>query len=706
MTYTDFKKKYNISLNEQQDAAVQAVTGPTLLLAVPGSGKTTVLIARIGYMIYGCGIRPEEILVVTYTKAATADMKKRFVKVFGEEYADRLTFCTINSLADKILTYFSRITGKSRFGVADKEGAAIIKEAFRYINHGFATENDIKNIQTAITYVKNMRYTKAEIDKYETEVENFPDIYEAYNNGLRNNQMIDYDDQMVYALRILEKYPDVLEHFRKRYKYFCVDEAQDTSKIQHDIIGLLAAQTENLFMVGDEDQSIYGFRAAYPAALIGFEKAHKNAKVLLMESNYRSRAEIVRAADKLIQYNRNRHEKHVKETKSAGNEVKQINVVSRKDQYGYLAAEIEKSNKEIAVLYRNTESVIPLIDIFDRKGIPYNIKQGEVSFFTHPIVSDIVDFIQFAENPCDVDIFMRIYYKLGAGISKTMAQAACYSCKGDTPLLKWIIRQEAASKYTKQECSMQIKNFDSLKDASGSRAMGIILNLIGYSEQIREKKMDSGKVNVMKIIGEQAERATLIPKRLDELKDLLLAGSDKKANVILSTIHSSKGLEYDTVYMLDMCDGILPGCEEPKRNATPAEKDAYEEERRLFYVGMTRAKESLNIFTFQKDTMSPFSKVVFGTPEKASKTELHKHSAGLKPSLFRQSVVSEVSESEVQELMAKCVEGVRIRHEKYGSGIIVRRDGKKADVNFELYGSVKTLHLPIVLQTKMVALEQ
>lgn len=265
MNFTEFVRNYHIQLNEQQMQAVQATEGPVLLLAVPGSGKTTVLVSRLGYMIYCLGITPESILTVTYTVAATNDMRRRFAGMFGEADAERLEFRTLNGISQKVLQYFAYRTGKTPFQVADKEASAAVKQSFLEVTGKYATENDIKETQLDITYAKNMRLTPEKIRDMDTDVEKFPEIFRTYNAKLRQMQMIDYDDQMIYALRILEQYPEVLAHFREQYRYFCVDEAQDTSKIQHDMIDLLAAQSRNLFMVGDEDQSIYGFPGSLPA---------------------------------------------------------------------------------------------------------------------------------------------------------------------------------------------------------------------------------------------------------------------------------------------------------------------------------------------------------------------------------------------------------------------------------------------------------
>lgn len=194
--------------------AVQATEGPVLLLAVPGSGKTTVLVSRLGYMIYCLGITPESILTVTYTVAATNDMRRRFAGMFGEADAERLEFRTINGISQKVLQYFAYRTGKTPFQVADKEASAAVKQSFLEVTGKYATENDIKETQLDITYAKNMRLTPEKIRDMDTDVEKFPEIFRTYNAKLRQMQMIDYDDQMIYALRILEQYPEVLAHFR------------------------------------------------------------------------------------------------------------------------------------------------------------------------------------------------------------------------------------------------------------------------------------------------------------------------------------------------------------------------------------------------------------------------------------------------------------------------------------------------------------
>ena len=339
MTWTEFTSRFPIQLNQQQESAVQSVEGPVLLLAVPGSGKTTVLVTRLGYMIFCKGIAPERILTVTYTVAATKDMAERFANRFGSEMAGRLEFRTINGICARVIQYCSWKSGRTAFSLLtdEKRIAAMLAGIYQRIEHSYPTESDLQNVRTLITFIKNRMLGEEEIRALEKDAEiQLLRIYKAYNAELREHQLMDYDDQMVYAYTMLQRFPWLLEHFQEQYPYICVDEAQDTSKIQHAIIALLASRTENLFMVGDEDQSIYGFRAAYPDALLEFEQHHPGARVLLMEENFRSDASIVRAADRFIQKNTLRHEKHMQPARPQQREIREIPLANRKAQYSYL----------------------------------------------------------------------------------------------------------------------------------------------------------------------------------------------------------------------------------------------------------------------------------------------------------------------------------------------------------------------------------
>ena len=677
MTFEELLVEHGIKLNEQQRKAVLTVEGPVLLLAVPGSGKTTVLVTRLGYMIYGRGIRPEEILTLTYTISATKDMSARFRTLFGDEMADRLEFRTINGICARIIYQYSKAVGKKPFELItdEKNVLRILGDIYRQVEGGFATESDLRSITTTITYIKNMMLSAKDIQKLEENSEyKISEIYKEYCNTLRAQGLMDYDDQMIYAYNILRKSPEMLEQIQKQYPYICVDEAQDTSRIQHAIIALLARRTENLFMVGDEDQSIYGFRAAYPEALLQFEENHPGAQILVMEENFRSNARIVKAADRFIQQNTFRHKKHMRATREAASDVQVIEVATRATQYSHLAKVASDCNEQTAVLYRDNESALPLIDRLERQGIPYTIRSAELSFFSHRIVTDIRNVIHFAYHPQDTEAFLQIYYKIGTYLNKQTAIKACeYSTREGIPVLEAAIRFCHLPGGTEKSCKAMITHLANLKNERADIAVNRIVSFMGYGEYLERMNMKDKKVFILRAIGRQQENPQALLERLDELEAIIREKkTDRNCKFFLSTIHSSKGLEYDRVYLLDISDGIFP--------ETLAEDRAqYEEERRLFYVGATRAKEELAIFKFPgKATF--LTELTGWEPEKKApgKKEIINPKSMLNSFLTKKSI----SEKELKEYRSRLSEGLRVLHKSYGQGTIIKVDEQTAWIRF------------------------
>lgn len=625
MEWQEFERKFPQKLNEQQKEAVQSVEGPVLLLAVPGSGKTTVLVTRLGYMIYAKGIAPEKILTVTYTVAATEDMAARFASLFGTDMADRLTFKTINGICAGIIHTYGRKTGRTPFALLNDEKviADTLAKIYQKTERTYATESDLQTVRTLITYIKNSMLTDAEIREMDKTTDmKISAIYKEYNTWLREQKLMDYDDQMVYAYTMLQRFPELLRLYQDKFPYLCVDEAQDTSKIQHAIIALLASKTENLFMVGDEDQSIYGFRAAYPEALLSFEKNHPGAKVLLMEENFRSGAGIVKAADTFIQKNTLRHKKHMRAIKDGEEVVKEIAVKTRDDQYRYLAAVAENcaaaradrvggrsdnrtadASHTVAVLYRDHECALPLIDLLERKEIPYRMRNAEISFFTHRTVLDVLNIMKLAMHPKDAETFLQVYYKINTYIRKEDAlQIARISETQDISVWNAAVRYHGLSDYTMSSVQNTRMHMQQLLTERGDKAVKRILYYMGYQEYLERCGLKADKIEILRILGSREDSMAGLLQRLRELQDILTRKeTDYSCNFILSTIHASKGLEYDTVYLMDVTDGILPAqmLKNPEK-ASGEERENYEEERRLFYVGATRAKSELYVFTTGK----------------------------------------------------------------------------------------------------------
>ena len=617
LTLDEFIKEFHIMLNDQQLAAVQAIEEPTLLLAVPGSGKTTVLVTRIGYMVYCKGIAPEEILVVTYNVAAKSDMQRRCKKMFGEDLSMRVEFRTINGICAKAIAMYSRMVGKQAFELLSDEGekARILAGIYQRIEHGFPSENDLSDLATRITYIKNRMLSKEEIARLNAECDyDLAKIYEAYRREMRARSLMDFDDQLVYAYTMFRSAPALLDAFWDRYSYIMVDEAQDTSKIQHAIIELLAGREHHLFMVGDEDQSIYGFRAAYPEALLSFEDRYPGARVLLMETNYRSDAGIVAAADAFIRQNSLRHEKHMRPWHQEAGTIRTIDIARRKGQYGYLLKVarnlMEKDaedQKTTAVLYRDNESALPLIDLLEKQEIPYRIKNAEISFFSHRIVNDIRNIILFAADTTNTELFLQIYYKLQFFIKKADAEAICAQAKREEiSVFDAALSYYGEGDWTAGKVKAMRTHMANMMREPADKALFRILNPMGYLDYVERSGLKNTKTEILQMLA-QGERSPLaLVERLDALAEILRnKEDDKEAKLVLSTIHSSKGLEYDTVYLLDVADGIFPETVLTSyRSADKEEIAAYEEERRLFYVGVTRAKE--NLILFHAKTKSTF----------------------------------------------------------------------------------------------------
>ena len=659
MDWNEFVNTFPIQLNQQQQEAVQSTEGAVLLLAVPGSGKTTVLVTRLGYMIYCRNIHPESILTVTYTVVATKDMSKRFADRFGEEMAEKLEFRTINGICAKIIQYYGRKIGKTPFELVkeEKNTTGMLVKICQEHGMGYPTESDLKNVRTMITYIKNMLLNDKEIQKLEEESDiRIRGIYQAYCSQMREKKWMDYDDQMLYAYKMLRMDSRLLEHFQNLYPYICVDEAQDTSKIQHAIIALLAAKSENLFMVGDEDQSIYGFRAAYPEALLDFEKDHPGARVLLMEENFRSNAKIVSAADKFIQKNTMRHEKHMKAAREAGADIRKISLKSRKAQYVYLMKIAQECSTETAVLYRDNECAIPLIDLLERKHIPYRMRNAELSFFTHRTVLDIQNIIRFAMNPKDTELFMQIYYRLKLFFRKEDAlNYTNISKEKDIPVWDAILQYGNLEEYQQNYVRSLRRQMKKLLDMTGDKAVDQILVYMGYQDYLKKMGMNANKLEIVKMIGSREDSPEKLLERLKELERIIREKKEEReGRFILSTMHASKGLEYDTVYLLDVVDGILPEKVLTSMNtASKEEIGAYEEERRLFYVGVTRAKNQLNIF------------------------------ATGKPSRFCNELLEKnISAESYQKLSDELGEGVIVKHRKFGKGVVTEIEGEHIRIRF------------------------
>ena len=661
MSWEDFQERYVPFLNEQQRRAVRAGEGYVLLLAVPGSGKTTVLVARLGFLLLCRGIPVEELLTMTYTVSAARDMRWRFRELFGAEAPGELEFRTINGVAARIIRRYEQRLGRRAFALAEdeRELAALVGELGRKVTGSYLAESDIKALRTAITYAKNSCCGEERLEELEKGLRGFRAVYEEYDRVLRRRGQMDYDDQLIYAYRILCAYPEILEELQEQYRYFCVDEAQDTSFIQHQILELLARRSGNLFLVGDEDQSIYGFRAACPAYLMEFEGRHPGAEILLMEQNYRSAAPIVAAADRFIRSNRGRRDKHMRPARTGGAAVTARWVFDRKEQYEVLLPLARGVPENTAVLYRDNDSALPLIDRLEREGLPYRCRQMDGSFFSHRIVRDIAGIIRLARRPDDRELFLELYYKFSAGISRAAAEGAAAAGRPGEPLLAVAAAQPGVSEFTRRQCRGLLTHMAHLLEERGDKAVYRIVHFMGYGDFLESRGLDGGKAAILEALGSRESGPERLLERLEELEELLRrrpGGGEE--GLILSTIHSSKGLEYDRVFLLDVVDGVLPRGQEGEE---------LEEERRLFYVGMTRAREELTVFRFRAGGLaSSFSAALFAPARQPGR--------GVRAPALCPAAAAARGED--------FFPGARVRHRSMGEGVVTARQGDVLTIDF------------------------
>lgn len=612
--YRQFCGRYGISLNAQQEQAVQAVEGANLLLAVPGSGKTTVLVARLGYMILCKNINPDNILAMTFSKQAAKDMRSRFAKVFGAQLEKRVEFHTIHSVANQIVKRYAQLARKTPPKLLEDNKKLIVDILKDHLEE-FPTDNDIAEAQAVITYIKNMSLRAEEIPEQEFAIDKMEEVFAKYKEVLNTQRLMDFDDQVVFAVQLLKALPQLLAEYQQRYTYICVDEAQDTSKAQHELLRLLVGDRGNIFMVGDEDQSIYRFRGAFPQALIDFKETYPTPYILWMETNYRSTPEIVNIASKFIARNQNRYPKNMVAHRPSGDVVQRIDVASRKKQYATIMEIAKKNPADTAVIYRDNDSAIPLIDQFSKNNIPYRCPKKEFRFFTNKIVLDVVAFMKLQQNPRDVEAFQRICYKSDFYLDKKTVEYACnnVSRRGVT-FLETL--KEQAKRFDKID--RQVRNFeDYVRKTANMGALEFLryLDANGYGSYMEKNHLDHNKFELLLALADNNPSIPDFLVRLEQLRELTADNAkDAKTGIILTTAHSSKGLEYDTVYLMDVYDGQFPGSHVTEVLGRKHNMDLIQEERRLFYVAMTRAKNHLNVFAI-KGRPSSFVDEILPPPE-------------------------------------------------------------------------------------------
>lgn len=600
MDYHTFCQKFNIcGLNEQQEAAVRRVNGATLLLAVPGSGKTTVIVARTGYLMYVAGVKPENILTITYTRAAAKEMKERFIKKFAPERIP--AFSTINSFCLSVIN----TCAKEKYIHVPKlvpNNESIVRAIAAKMLPEYPSDSQVRSLAQKVCKVKNKLMTFQEIEAIEENSLDFSAFYQAYKLYMSEHDLMDFDDQLLMANDLLDEYPDILQRAHEKFRYVSVDEAQDTSYVQHLIVQKLVGRNGNIFMVGDEDQSIYGFRGAYPAALLDFQSNYNEPCILRMETNYRSDRNIVSAANQFIKLNTRRLDKNMRGQSQKDGAIV-VTCIDHMEQQAELLLERirnQKPDESLAILYRNNDSAIPLINLLQMNGIQVQTRDATGTFMTNYVIRDLLDFMLLALNPADTTAFGHLYYKMGLYMKGVTAKRIIEAVEeGECRNVFSAAMKFAGGKGYAWKIECLPRDFSDLAKKKPAEAIDYILFMLDYWSNWLTKKIDAGaseqfislRISILKMV---AEKYSTIPDFLAALKNITEYKGCEDSNVTVTTIHSSKGLEFDKVILIDMVSGIIPG-DSDDRDAEDDEEDA-----RAFYVGATRARHELEIITCRK----------------------------------------------------------------------------------------------------------
>lgn len=601
------EKNYKINLNNQQKEAVTHTRGPALVLAGPGSGKTTVIVSRTAYLILELKIKSENILTMTFNKAAAIEMEKRFNNIFSGISDKKVHFSTFHSFCNSVVKDYEKMQGKYLSRIEGDEESKnnkrlILKEIYKNINGSQINDDELEGLINDIGVIKNKMIKN--LQEFNTNIKNFSPIYKSYETYKRENLLMDFDDMLTFAYAILQRYPNILKRYTGKYTFIQVDEGQDLSKIQFEILKLLVGSEEkNIFLVADDDQSIYGFRGAEPEYILSMEKQFNGCSFYYLSNNYRSTANIVEISSSFIKNNTERYDKK----HSTCNEYKHDPfIVKTKDQsvqYNFIVDKVKEhlreNNSTVALLYRNNISSIPLAEALDRNGINFNVKQNKVFFFNHWVVQDILAFLKFSQDQTDIDSFWRIYYKMNRYISKAMLEYAL-NVGYKNSIIDGILKNNDLETYRKMTLLNVKSEFKKLSKKKPFDALNYIEKDFNYFEYVKDYCDDTGLFydyiyslfGVLKVMALKCRKITDYLQRIEEVKELL-ENPTSGARLTMSTIHSSKGLEYDCVMMLDMVNSELPGESAIDLFREENKAELLEEERRLFYVGITRAKEYL-----------------------------------------------------------------------------------------------------------------
>lgn len=675
MEYFEWLKHSNkVELNEQQKRAASFDKGNALVLSTAGSGKTTVTIARVGRLLYEkkCS---GKILTITFSKMAANDMKSRFTSYFGERNRFQTEFSTIHAFSYKIVREFFKKKG-IEFEILKNNYQPlgdILKSHYSQSYFSFVSDEEIENLSSSIGFVNNMMLNPQDYREHGIDIKDFDVIFEKYRCYKSQNKLIDFDDMLIYAYKILSGSNGVRENIIDTYKYIQIDEMQDTSKIQLEIIKLIS--DNNLFMVGDDDQSIYSFRGSYPDFMLKFKDVYRDGKIFYLDNNFRSDRNIVEGAKNFIEKNKNRY---IKEICTSNEKEKEINIKrvnNRSEQSKLIIKELSDCKYDtVGILYRYNMSAMILANSLYENNINFYIKEDKTKFFSNPVLYDILAFLNLAVDSKNRDAFSRIYYKSYTYFTKNMCQMVMESHRTDLSVFDILDNCKDFEYYVYDRIRQFKRDINYLNKLKPNDAVRFIKMDLEYSSYL-ERMQEEGRTNIvnslhvleiLEEIGSYCANLSEFIHKINNLQYVIKSASENiSAKITLTTIHSAKGLEYDSVYMIDNIDGEFPG---DRKNTPKSEYEKMlEEERRVFYVGMTRAKKELNI-------------IVPGIP-----------------SLF----VNELIHVNKKTADVQIGIGQKIRHLKYGNGVIV--DINENIIYIKFYeGKTRSFDLNFTLENNLI----
>lgn len=591
-----------MSLNPSQVQAVIHKDGPCMVLAGPGSGKTLTITKRIEYLIGKHHVSPEEILVITFTKAASIEMKERFVRLCGQK-AGPVTFGTFHGIYYGILKWAYRMNASNI--LSEEQKYQLLKQVIGRMEIDIDDEKDfLQGIAGEIGNIKNNQIPLAEYESLNCSEEVFREIFEQYEKERKRLKKIDFDDMLVLVYELFKKRPDILSMWQRKFRYILIDEFQDINQVQYDVIRMLAAPENNLFIVGDDDQSIYRFRGARPDIMLGFKKDYPDTKEILLDVNYRSTKAIVNGAARVIRHNVNRYPKQIITTNEQGETVHIQEVRHPIEESKYVVSQIQEAKKrgipssEIAVLFRTNVEARALAETFMEYNMPFRMKERMPNLYEHFIAQDLTTYLKMALGDRSRKSFLAIMNRPNRYIGRDSVEGTTISFES--------LRKFYCDKDWMLDRIDQLEvDFRILKNMAPYGAVQYIRKHIGYDEFLKEyaafRKINMEDLKeVLREIEERAKAFRTIEEwftHIEEYSEELKRQSQQKETdpeaITFMTMHGSKGLEFDLVFIIGANETITPY----KKAET---KEEVEEERRMFYVAMTRARKKL-IISYTKE---------------------------------------------------------------------------------------------------------